>query len=172
MQCVSRGLSAECVCVLQFNFVGRILGPRGLTAKQLEAETGCKIMVRGKGSMRDKKKVSRYTHAHRSCIGATVVKAILLDYTKNYMRIEEGVRIMRRSMMWCGPHLTRSAFPTPRAGAESFGQVFKHCPWPAIAWGLIPVSLPGLLSQSNARLSVACWVSIALGQWGSGRVCE
>lgn len=42
-----------------FNFVGRILGPRGLTAKQLEAETGCKIMVRGKGSMRDKKKVSR-----------------------------------------------------------------------------------------------------------------
>ncbi|XP_043400247.1 protein quaking isoform X3 [Chelonia mydas] len=41
-----------------FNFVGRILGPRGLTAKQLEAETGCKIMVRGKGSMRDKKKRS------------------------------------------------------------------------------------------------------------------
>ncbi|XP_032881622.1 protein quaking isoform X6 [Amblyraja radiata] len=40
-----------------FNFVGRILGPRGLTAKQLEAETGCKIMVRGKGSMRDKKKM-------------------------------------------------------------------------------------------------------------------
>jgi len=37
--------------------VGRILGPRGLTAKQLEQETGCKIMVRGKGSMRDKKKV-------------------------------------------------------------------------------------------------------------------
>lgn len=43
---------------LQFNFVGRILGPRGMTAKQLEQETGCKIMVRGKGSMRDKKKVS------------------------------------------------------------------------------------------------------------------
>jgi len=39
-----------------YNFVGRILGPRGLTAKQLEQETGCKIMVRGKGSMRDKKK--------------------------------------------------------------------------------------------------------------------
>ncbi|XP_009291393.1 protein quaking-A isoform X1 [Danio rerio] len=39
-----------------YNFVGRILGPRGLTAKQLEAETGCKIMVRGRSSMRDKKK--------------------------------------------------------------------------------------------------------------------
>ncbi|XP_022288591.1 KH domain-containing RNA-binding protein qki.L-like isoform X8 [Crassostrea virginica] len=39
-----------------FNFVGRILGPRGMTAKELEQYTGCKIMVRGKGSMRDKKK--------------------------------------------------------------------------------------------------------------------
>ncbi|CAK8686067.1 unnamed protein product [Clavelina lepadiformis] len=40
----------------EYNFVGRLLGPRGLTAKQLEQETKCKIMVRGKGSMRDKKK--------------------------------------------------------------------------------------------------------------------
>uniref|UniRef100_A0A915DAU1 K Homology domain-containing protein n=1 Tax=Ditylenchus dipsaci TaxID=166011 RepID=A0A915DAU1_9BILA len=32
-----------------YNFVGRILGPRGMTAKQLEQETGCKIMIRGKG---------------------------------------------------------------------------------------------------------------------------
>jgi protein quaking len=39
-----------------YNFVGRILGPRGMTAKQLEMDTGCKIMVRGKGSMRDKVK--------------------------------------------------------------------------------------------------------------------
>jgi KH domain len=46
--------------LLQFNFVGRILGPRGMTAKQLEQETGCKIMVRGKGSMRDKKKVCKH----------------------------------------------------------------------------------------------------------------
>lgn len=49
------------MCLFQFNFVGRILGPRGMTAKQLEQETGCKIMVRGKGSMRDKKKVSVFT---------------------------------------------------------------------------------------------------------------
>lgn len=39
-----------------YNFVGRILGPRGMTAKQLEQETGCKIMIRGKGSMRDRVK--------------------------------------------------------------------------------------------------------------------
>jgi hypothetical protein len=30
-----------------FNYVGRILGPRGSTVKQLEAQTGCKILVRG-----------------------------------------------------------------------------------------------------------------------------
>lgn len=41
----------------QYNFVGRLLGPRGLTAKQMEQDLGCKIMVRGKGSMRDKRKV-------------------------------------------------------------------------------------------------------------------
>lgn len=39
-----------------FNFVGRILGPQGTTAKDIEMYTGCKIMVRGEGSMRDKKK--------------------------------------------------------------------------------------------------------------------
>jgi len=43
-----------------FNFVGRILGPRGMTAKQLEHETGCKIMVRGRGSMRDETKEEFY----------------------------------------------------------------------------------------------------------------
>ncbi|VDK47340.1 unnamed protein product [Anisakis simplex] len=39
-----------------YNFIGRILGPRGMTAKQLAQETGCKIMVRGRGSMRDSRK--------------------------------------------------------------------------------------------------------------------
>lgn len=50
-------INSRLLLLFQFNFVGRILGPRGMTAKQLELETGCKIMVRGKGSMRDKKKV-------------------------------------------------------------------------------------------------------------------
>lgn len=36
----------------EYNFVGRLLGPRGTTLKTLERETGCKIMIRGKGSIR------------------------------------------------------------------------------------------------------------------------
>jgi hypothetical protein len=38
------------------------LGPRGLSAKQFEAETGCKIIVRGRGSFRDKRKVIIQNH--------------------------------------------------------------------------------------------------------------
>ncbi|XP_056151543.1 KH domain-containing, RNA-binding, signal transduction-associated protein 1a [Lampris incognitus] len=38
------------------NFVGKILGPQGNTIKRLQEETGAKISVLGKGSMRDKNK--------------------------------------------------------------------------------------------------------------------
>jgi hypothetical protein len=31
-----------------YNFIGLIIGPRGNTQKQLEAETGCKISIRGR----------------------------------------------------------------------------------------------------------------------------
>ncbi|KPP64667.1 hypothetical protein Z043_116961 [Scleropages formosus] len=41
---------------LPFNFVGKILGPQGNTIKRLQEETGAKISVLGKGSMRDKTK--------------------------------------------------------------------------------------------------------------------
>lgn len=41
----------------KFNFVGKILGPQGNTIKRLQEETGAKISVLGKGSMRDKAKV-------------------------------------------------------------------------------------------------------------------
>lgn len=41
----------------QVNFVGKLLGPQGSTIKRLQEETGAKISVLGKGSMRDKNKV-------------------------------------------------------------------------------------------------------------------
>lgn len=47
-----------CFIFCQFNFVGKILGPQGNTIKRLQEETGAKISVLGKGSMRDKAKVS------------------------------------------------------------------------------------------------------------------
>ncbi|XP_063040654.1 KH domain-containing, RNA-binding, signal transduction-associated protein 1a isoform X1 [Engraulis encrasicolus] len=40
----------------RFNFVGKILGPQGSTIKRLQEDTGAKISVLGRGSMRDKNK--------------------------------------------------------------------------------------------------------------------
>ena len=36
-----------------YNFIGLIIGPRGKTQKELEAQTGCKIAIRGKGSVKE-----------------------------------------------------------------------------------------------------------------------
>lgn len=44
---------------LQFNFVGKLLGPRGNSMKRLQEETGVKMSILGKGSMRDKDKVGK-----------------------------------------------------------------------------------------------------------------
>ncbi|EKX48251.1 hypothetical protein GUITHDRAFT_68890, partial [Guillardia theta CCMP2712] len=35
-----------------YNFVGRLLGPRGNTLKELQKESGCKLLIRGKGSVK------------------------------------------------------------------------------------------------------------------------
>ncbi|KAI4306308.1 hypothetical protein L6164_029594 [Bauhinia variegata] len=39
-----------------FNFVGRLLGPRGNSLKRVEATTGCRVFIRGKGSIKDMEK--------------------------------------------------------------------------------------------------------------------
>lgn len=39
----------------EYNFIGLIIGPRGNTQKRMERETGCKISIRGKGSVKDGK---------------------------------------------------------------------------------------------------------------------
>ncbi|CAJ0575244.1 unnamed protein product, partial [Mesorhabditis spiculigera] len=41
------------------NFIGRILGPRGLSVRQLEAETGCSVIIRGEGSVKDPEREAR-----------------------------------------------------------------------------------------------------------------
>jgi hypothetical protein len=35
------------------NYVGLIIGPKGIYQKKLEEKTGCKILIRGKGSHKD-----------------------------------------------------------------------------------------------------------------------
>lgn len=40
----------------KYNLVGRLLGPKGLTLKRIQAETNTKMSILGRGSMRDKQK--------------------------------------------------------------------------------------------------------------------
>ncbi|CAB0033395.1 unnamed protein product [Trichogramma brassicae] len=85
-----------------FNFVGRILGPRGMTAKQLEQETGCKIMVRGKGSMRDKKKKKR--HEYREDNQASVLTHIpsCTRYNRRvYARVQQKCSMYTQRELRC-----------------------------------------------------------------------
>jgi KH-domain type I len=42
-----------------YNFVGRILGPRGQSLKKIEAETDCRVLIRGAGSIRNKRNEDR-----------------------------------------------------------------------------------------------------------------
>jgi hypothetical protein len=45
---------------MQFNFIGRLLGPRGHSLKRIEATTGCRVFIRGKGSIKDPVKVNKF----------------------------------------------------------------------------------------------------------------
>lgn len=44
------------------NFVGLLIGPRGNTLKKIEKESNCKIMIRGKGSVKEGKVVRKDNH--------------------------------------------------------------------------------------------------------------
>lgn len=46
------------LCWLQFNFVGKLLGPRGNSMRRLQEETLCKMAILGRGSMKDRKRVN------------------------------------------------------------------------------------------------------------------
>ena len=50
--CLSLSASSQ-----QFNFIGKLLGPRGQSLKWLQEQTHTKMAILGKGSMRDKQKV-------------------------------------------------------------------------------------------------------------------
>lgn len=43
----------------QYNFVGRLLGPRGNSLKRVEASTQCRVYIRGRGSVKDSVKVTK-----------------------------------------------------------------------------------------------------------------
>eukprot|EP00182_Erythrolobus_australicus_P002039 CAMPEP_0185836152 /NCGR_PEP_ID=MMETSP1353-20130828/9176_1 /TAXON_ID=1077150 /ORGANISM="Erythrolobus australicus, Strain CCMP3124" /LENGTH=564 /DNA_ID=CAMNT_0028534905 /DNA_START=251 /DNA_END=1945 /DNA_ORIENTATION=- len=85
----------------EYNFVGRLLGPRGATLKTLERETGCKIMIRGRGSIRkDKEEEVRgkpgWDHVFSEPLHV-VIEADMLDdaaATRALNRAREAVELL------------------------------------------------------------------------------
>ncbi|KAJ8925376.1 hypothetical protein NQ315_009207 [Exocentrus adspersus] len=47
----------------KFNFVGKLLGPKGNSMKRLQEETMCKMAVLGRGSMKDRQKEEEYRNS-------------------------------------------------------------------------------------------------------------
>lgn len=64
--------------LFQFNFVGRLLGPRGNSLKRVEASTGCRVYIRGKGSIKDPDKVSFILFVILCCLSACF---IIIEYS-------------------------------------------------------------------------------------------
>ncbi|KAL3851079.1 hypothetical protein ACJIZ3_012961 [Penstemon smallii] len=46
-------LSLYNIAAFYYNFVGRLLGPRGNSLKRVEATTDCRVLIRGRGSIKD-----------------------------------------------------------------------------------------------------------------------
>lgn len=55
------------ICFEQFNFVGKLLGPKGNSMKRLQEETMCKMAVLGRGSMKDRQKVYYSSYNFTNC---------------------------------------------------------------------------------------------------------
>jgi KH domain len=86
----------------EYNFVGRLLGPRGATLKKLERDTGCKIMIRGKGSIRKDKEADvrgkpGWEHVFHEPLHVVVEVADLADEStaaRALIRAKEAVELL------------------------------------------------------------------------------
>ncbi|EMS53218.1 hypothetical protein TRIUR3_13157 [Triticum urartu] len=67
-----------------FNFVGRLLGPRGNSLKRVEATTQCRVYIRGRGSVKDSVKCYGVTLGHE------MPRSLVIDFALGFL--EEKLR--------------------------------------------------------------------------------
>ncbi|XP_034219456.1 KH domain-containing protein At4g26480 isoform X2 [Prunus dulcis] len=67
-----------------YNFVGRLLGPRGNSLKRVEATTECRVLIRGRGSIKDPTRVIMRLFFFDDCTDFTFM------HTKKMMRGKPG----------------------------------------------------------------------------------
>ncbi|KAK0045502.1 KH domain-containing RNA-binding signal transduction-associated protein 2 [Biomphalaria pfeifferi] len=84
----------------RYNFVGKLLGPKGQTLKALQDQTGCKMAVMGKGSMREKEKEEelrkeggKYAHLNEDL---HVLVECFTDITDGYHRLAGALVELRK----------------------------------------------------------------------------
>lgn len=83
--------------MLQFNFVGKLLGPRGNSLKRLQEDTLTKMSILGKGSMRDKEKVT--LHSSLRCLPYHNISLQNLSFHMSlfYLRLLCASRLITRA---------------------------------------------------------------------------
>jgi hypothetical protein len=94
-----------------YSFVGLILGPRGITQKRLEAETGSKITIRGKGATKEGGQIradargrkpsgwNEDTHVHIAAESWDKIDAAIELVEPLLTYVDEEKNIHRRSQM-------------------------------------------------------------------------
>ncbi|XP_060938509.1 KH domain-containing, RNA-binding, signal transduction-associated protein 1a [Limanda limanda] len=86
------------------NFVGKLLGPQGSTIKRLQEDTGAKISVLGKGSMRDKNKEEELRkggeakYAHLS-MELHVFIEVMAPIPEAYMRMAHAMEEVKKFLI-------------------------------------------------------------------------
>ncbi|PIK39843.1 putative KH domain-containing, RNA-binding, signal transduction-associated protein 3-like [Apostichopus japonicus] len=119
----------------QYNFVGKLLGPKGSTLKQLQLDTGTRMSILGRNSIRDKAKEEeqrntggpKYSHLHKDlhvlieafCPAAEAYSRIghALTEMKKYFTPDPNDDIRQNQMMEMG-----MGAPAPRGGGGGCGK--------------------------------------------------
>ncbi|CAG5128706.1 unnamed protein product [Candidula unifasciata] len=102
----------------RYNFVGKLLGPKGQTLRALQDQTGCKMAIMGRGSMRDKEKEEelrkeggKYAHLSEEL---HVLVECYTELTDGYYRLAAALTELKKFVI---PELTEDAYGGP-GGAE------------------------------------------------------
>ncbi|KAF1756423.1 hypothetical protein GCK72_012876 [Caenorhabditis remanei] len=154
-----------------YNFVGRILGPRGTTAKQLESSTGCRVTILGRnkkdagaspadsaapvdnGPLRVQISVPSDAPdaAKRMEMGLNVVKALLVPPADGQDELKRQQLMVLANMNGTyRPRTTSSNTSHPFAGSGDYGNQFQN---------LLPYGyrLPGKSQSPHSETKSDCY---------------
>lgn len=125
----------------KFNFTGKILGPKGNSLRRLQEETQCKIVIKGRNSMRDRTKEEelrssgdpKYSHLNKDLFMeiSTVATpaecyariAYALAEVRKYLIPDKNDEVSHeqlRELMEMDPELAKNAYSGGGGGPEMF----------------------------------------------------